>query len=120
MVDTTQWHTLTVRVPFPTATQAHMVHNIIQVDPVLRPTELERDVNVDDTRSTLVITLKARTVAQARVALDHCLSDIELVVETMSKFSPIELGGQPPQTQQDKTDKTLEIGLKGQWDGMTK
>ncbi|KAK4050367.1 hypothetical protein OIV83_003436 [Microbotryomycetes sp. JL201] len=113
MSDTSNWHTVTVKVPLPTPDQATALQRVIQVDPVLKPSELSRQLQVVD--SSLVITFKARTVAQARVALDHCLSDVELIVQTMSKFGPEQAGGG------NKTDKeadSLEVGMKGQWQGI--
>ncbi|KAM0793794.1 hypothetical protein ACM66B_001210 [Microbotryomycetes sp. NB124-2] len=113
MSDTSQWHTVTVQVPLPTPEQATNLQRVIQVDPVLKPTELSRQLDV--VNSSLVITLKARTVAQARVALDHTLSDVELIVETMSKFGPTSQGGLAGN--ELATDQSLEVGLKGQWQG---
>lgn len=54
--------------------------------------------------------MKSRTVAQARVGLDHTLSDIQLVVETIRKLGPGENLGE---AQSD----TMEIGLNGSWEG---
>lgn len=59
--------------------------------------------------------LQAASVTQARVALDHLLSDIQLVVQTMSRFGPSSAGGpegRPP------NEPTLEVGLMGSWQGM--
>lgn len=59
-------------------------------------------------------TFLARTVAQARVALDHALSDIQLVVQTMHNFGPKEMLGKK-QGEQAEEAPSLEVGLQGSW-----
>lgn len=61
----------------------------------------------------------AITISQARVALDHCLSDLQLVVQTMAKFSP-STTTTTATTKLVKNivveeAKSLEVGLKGSW-----
>ena len=57
--------------------------------------------------------MKSRTVAQARVGLDHTLSDIQLVVETIRKLGPGEQIG-------TGDSDTMEVGLNGSWEGGNK
>jgi len=57
-------------------------------------------------------------VSQARVALDHTLSDIQLVVQTMHQFGPEDQYGDPNQKKEEAA--SIEVGLKGSWEGVTK
>lgn len=55
---------------------------------------------------------KTSSVRHLRVALDHCLSEIQLIVQTMHKFSPdrsLEEG--------KAEEESIEIGLMGSWGG---
>ena len=63
-------------------------------------------------------TFQARTVTQARVALDHTLSDIQLVVQTMHQFGPKDQYGDENEKKEEAA--TIEVGLKGSWEGITK
>ncbi|GAA6013360.1 hypothetical protein JCM11491_006366 [Sporobolomyces phaffii] len=110
--DPSTWHNVSIKIPFPTAANALLVKQVIEVDPVLRPSELKRSLEVQD--ASLVVTFLARTVAQARVALDHALSDIQLVVQTMHNFGPKEMLGET-RTAQGEEAPTLEVGLEGSW-----
>ncbi|GAA6059370.1 hypothetical protein JCM10212_003268 [Sporobolomyces blumeae] len=115
--DTTGWHNVTVSIPFPSADNARLVQQVIEVDKPLRPTELKRKLKVQD--SSLVVTFLARTVAQARVALDHALSDIQLVVQTMHNFGPSQmLGDEPAGGVTAAEAPSLEVGLMGSWDSL--
>jgi hypothetical protein len=58
---------------------------------------------------------KAATVSQARVAMDHCLSDLQLIVQTMHKFGPQNVEGA-----KDGGEKSMEVGLMGSWEGTTR
>ncbi|GAA5908108.1 chromatin DNA-binding EKC/KEOPS complex subunit PCC1 [Sporobolomyces salmoneus] len=106
------WHNLSIKIPFPSAANAVLVKQVIEVDEPLRPTELKRSFEIEG--SSLVITFLARTVAQARVALDHALSDIQLVVQTMHNFGPEELVGEKISKDGEEAP-SLEVGLEGSW-----
>ncbi|GAA5845547.1 hypothetical protein JCM3766R1_000778 [Sporobolomyces carnicolor] len=106
------WHTLSIKIPFPSPANATLVKRVIEVDQPLRPSELKRTLEIEG--SSLVVTLLARTVAQARVALDHALSDIQLVVQTMHNFGPRELVGDN-EAKGGKEAPSLEVGLEGSW-----
>ncbi|GAA5922843.1 CTAG/PCC1 family protein [Sporobolomyces koalae] len=114
--ETTEWHTISIELPFPSAANALLVKQVIEVDRPLRPTELKRVLEVKD--ASLVVTFLARTVAQARVALDHALSDIQLVVQTMHTFGPREMLGNVQQPPQAEEAPSLEVGLQGSWDSL--
>lgn len=67
---------------------------------------------------------RAATVAQARVALDHFLSDVELVVQTLHRFAPHHdddpaPAPAPAAAGTERTDApSLEVGLEGSWEGV--
>ena len=60
--------------------------------------------------------LAAANVTQARVALDHLLSDLQLVVQTMSRFGAEGKGGDA--TGRTPSEPSLEVGLMGSWQGV--
>lgn len=123
-------------IPFPNADNATLVKRVIEVDRVLRPSELSRELSVEGSDLKACVspslpppqaclscflpfcsTLRAATVAQARVALDHLFSDIQLVVQTMHKFGPPEVVGQ--KVEKAAPDATsLEVGMMGSWEGV--
>lgn len=60
--------------------------------------------------------MRAKTVALARVALDHILSDAQLVVKTMHTFSPTKRGD----ASTGGDEPTIEVGLRGEWEAQGK
>ncbi|GAA6002805.1 hypothetical protein JCM10207_007691 [Rhodosporidiobolus poonsookiae] len=113
--DRSDWHTVSLSIPFPSADAATLVKRVVEVDQPLRPSELSRSLVVEG--SNLVVELRANTVSQARVALDHCLSDLQLVVQTMHTFGPPELVGEKGVLAVEEAP-SLEVGLMGSWEGM--
>ncbi|POW07435.1 hypothetical protein PSHT_09959 [Puccinia striiformis] len=61
--------------------------------PVKSPHFIRRSISIGhqanhlDTPAYISITIAALTLRQARVSMDHLLSDLELVVETLATFS---------------------------------
>lgn len=47
--------------------------------------------------------------------MDHCLSDIQLVVQTMHKFAPAQPGERGEGEEEEAA--SLEVGLRGTWGG---
>ncbi|PLW34455.1 hypothetical protein PCANC_05654 [Puccinia coronata f. sp. avenae] len=84
------WHELTVEVPVPTLDQAETILQTIAPDkPVKSPELVRRTLHVRALPTPhILIAIAAATLRQARVSVDHLLSDLELVVETMAAFSP--------------------------------
>ncbi|GAA6057919.1 hypothetical protein JCM3770_002207 [Rhodotorula araucariae] len=111
--DRSQWHSLTLKIPFPSTNNATLVKRVVEVDKPLRPNELTRELAVDG--SVLLCEFRAATVAQARVALDHFLSDVELVVQTMHSFGPPEVVGERS-AKGGPDAPSLEVGLMGTWE----
>lgn len=86
---TEHWHTLTVTIPFDSNKHAEMARKIIAVDKLLRSETVSRELRVDD--CNLHATFRAITVKQARVALDHFFSDVQLIADTIEQFDPEKL-----------------------------
>jgi len=84
--DCSTWHTLTVRIPLPTPRQAEIVKQVIEVDRELKAHLVSRTLSLEG--NELVATFACLTIRQARVSLDHFLSDVGLVIETIETFSP--------------------------------
>ncbi|KNZ54934.1 uncharacterized protein VP01_2812g4 [Puccinia sorghi] len=91
------WHVLeresrTLEVPVPTEEQAETIVRTISPDkPVKSPHFIRRSIHILSDPPLLPrirITIAALTLRQARVSMDHLLSDLELVVETIAAFSP--------------------------------
>ncbi|GAA5909242.1 hypothetical protein JCM6882_003776 [Rhodosporidiobolus microsporus] len=114
--DKSEWHSISLSIPFPSAANATLVKRVIEVDRVLKPSELTRTLTVEG--ASLVIDLRARTVSQARVALDHLLSDIQLVVQTMYKFGPADVVGEKGAGEVLPEAPSLEVGLMGSWEAV--
>ncbi|TNY23228.1 transcription factor Pcc1-domain-containing protein [Rhodotorula diobovata] len=120
--DRSHWHSLSLRIPLPSPDQARILQRVIQVDKPLRPSQLERHLSLDG--HVLVASFRAATVAQARVALDHFLSDVELVVQTLHRFAPHHdddpaPAPAPAAAGNERTDApSLEVGLEGSWEGV--
>ncbi|GAA5981408.1 hypothetical protein JCM10908_004100 [Rhodotorula pacifica] len=105
------WHTITLTIPFPSPENATLVKRVIEVDKPLRPSELTRSMQVEG--ANLTVSLAAANVTQARVALDHLLSDIQLVTQTMARFGTSEAA-----TGRTPSEPSLEVGLMGSWQGV--
>ena len=91
-------------IPFPTQELAEIARRVISVDKELKPALVDRQLTVNG--SDLIAyaanaarfgqsltyrfcrTFRAVSVRQARVALDHFFSDVELVSDTMLQLGP--------------------------------
>ena len=132
-----------LRIPLPSPDTALLVKRVIDVDKPLRPRELTRDLTLEgpvlvafvllsssscllplSSELTLAPTRLARSsfraasVAQARVALDHFLSDVELVVQTLDRFAPADSAAAPGSKEPRADAPSLEVGLEGSWEGV--
>ncbi|KZT29749.1 transcription factor Pcc1, partial [Neolentinus lepideus HHB14362 ss-1] len=85
MSDTlSDWHTVTVRVPFASARHATIAKQVIEVDRELQPHAVKRLLVVED--DVLVATFTTLTVRLARLTLNAFLENVELVVRTIGQF----------------------------------
>ncbi|KZV97433.1 Pcc1-domain-containing protein [Exidia glandulosa HHB12029] len=82
--DPSQWHTVTVRVPFQSPEHASVALNVIGVDNELQPRVVKRTLAVEG--NELVATFSTLTVRLARLALNAFLDNLDLVVRTLGEF----------------------------------
>jgi len=82
--DDTQWHTVTIRIPFLTAEHAIIAKRVIEVDKELQPHVVKRTIEVQN--DVLVCTLQSFTVRLARLTTNSFLENVELVVRTLAEF----------------------------------
>ncbi|KAA1065615.1 hypothetical protein PGT21_004915 [Puccinia graminis f. sp. tritici] len=96
------WHVLTLEVPVSNEREAQIIVQTISPDkPVKSPHFIRRSISItkksneaghtvpiSSSTSFIQISVAALTLRQARVSMDHLLSDLELVVETLATFAP--------------------------------
>ncbi|KAA1467636.1 Pcc1-domain-containing protein [Dentipellis sp. KUC8613] len=80
----TEWHTISVRIPFANAKHAGIAKQVIEVDRELNPDAVKRILTVED--EFLVATFSTLTVRLARLVLNAFLENVDLVVRTISEF----------------------------------
>ncbi|KAI0064974.1 Pcc1-domain-containing protein [Artomyces pyxidatus] len=80
----TEWHTITVRIPFANAKHAATAKQVIEVDRELQPQAVRRVLSLED--NILVATFTTLTVRLARLVLNAFLENVDLVVRTISEF----------------------------------
>ncbi|KAF8150785.1 CTAG/Pcc1 family [Crassisporium funariophilum] len=79
------WHTITVEIPFATAKHASIAKQVIEVDSELQPQAVKRELLVEDDK--LIATFHTLTVRLARLTLNAFLENVDLVVRTIEQFS---------------------------------
>ncbi|RKP09991.1 CTAG/Pcc1 family [Thamnocephalis sphaerospora] len=80
-------HTLTLRIPFPSAAQADIARRAIEPNREPRKDLLVRELAVDADASTLEARFRARNVKTLRVSVNSFLESVVLVSRTMSAFA---------------------------------
>jgi len=79
-----QWHTITVRIPFTSERHATIAKQVIEVDKELQPQAVKRELTVEGKQ--LVATFKTLTVRLSRLTLNAFLENVDLVVRTLGEF----------------------------------
>ncbi|KDQ14340.1 hypothetical protein BOTBODRAFT_110317 [Botryobasidium botryosum FD-172 SS1] len=79
-----QWHTVTIRIPFLTAEHATIAKRVIDVDRELQPHVVKRTLEVEG--ETLVCTFETFTVRLARLTTNAFLENVDLVIRTIGEF----------------------------------
>ena len=126
--------------PFPSVELAETARQVLSVDQPLRPSEQHHAYSVESHNLIMCACLvsdfagvpqltfprcksdvRAKTVSLARVALDHILSDAQLVVQTMHTFAPSKAAG-ASSAGKDRAlaEPTIEVGLRGEWEAQQK
>lgn len=80
----TDWHTISLRIPFATAKHATIAKQVLEVDRELQPHAVKRELAVEG--DALVATFSTLTVRLARLTLNGFLESVDLVVRTISEF----------------------------------
>jgi EKC/KEOPS complex subunit PCC1/LAGE3 len=78
------WHTVTVEIPFPSTKHATIVKQVIEVDAELNPQAVKRELSVQENK--LTATFRTLTVRLARLTVNAFLENVDLVVRTMEHF----------------------------------
>ncbi|KAL1949516.1 hypothetical protein VTO73DRAFT_8397 [Trametes versicolor] len=79
-----QWHTITMRIPFASEKHANIAKQVIDVDRELQPEVVKRTLTVEE--NTLVATFTTLTVRLARLTSNAFLENVDLVVRTIGEF----------------------------------
>ncbi|OCH95375.1 transcription factor Pcc1 [Obba rivulosa] len=79
-----QWHIITVRIPFASAKHATIAKQVIEVDKELQPQAVKRELIVEG--EELVATFKTLTVRLSRLTLNAFLENVDLVIRTLGEF----------------------------------
>ncbi|KAI0077927.1 Pcc1-domain-containing protein [Panus rudis PR-1116 ss-1] len=82
--DTSNWHTVTIRVPFASEQHALIAKQAIEVDKELQPDVVHRSIEVE--KDELVAKFTTLTVRLARLTVNAFLDNVELVVRTLGEF----------------------------------
>lgn len=78
------WHTVTVEVPFASTKHASIAKQVIDVDKELQPQAVKRELSVDGNK--LIARFDTLTVRLARLTVNAFLENVDLVVRTLENF----------------------------------
>ncbi|KAF8813305.1 transcription factor Pcc1 [Phlegmacium glaucopus] len=78
------WHTISVEIPFASAKHASIAKQVIEVDAELSPQAVKRELSIEDNK--LIATFHTLTVRLARLTLNAFLENVDLVVRTIDQF----------------------------------
>ncbi|ORY30374.1 transcription factor Pcc1-domain-containing protein [Naematelia encephala] len=80
-----QWHTVTLQIPFYNPEHARTAMRALQVDREQNATFVQRSISTQE--ETLIVEFKATTVRLLRLATNSFLSSVDLVMRTMEEFA---------------------------------
>jgi len=102
-------HKVSISIPFESPEKAQLALKVISVDKILRSDSVSRELRTSD--NCLVAQFEAVSIRQARVALDHFFSDVQLVAQTIDEFDPAKSAqGTAANGSQDDAAKEVEVG----------
>jgi len=78
------WHTISVEIPFASSKHASIAKQAIEVDAELSPQAVKRELSVNDNK--LIATFHTLTVRLARLTLNAFLENVDLIVRTINQF----------------------------------
>jgi len=82
--DLSEWHELTVKIPFTSNKHAEIVKKVIEVDPELQAHAVKRNLVVEGT--ILIASFSTLTIRLARLTINSFLENIDLVVRTLAEY----------------------------------
>ncbi|KAG6910863.1 hypothetical protein DXG01_007180 [Tephrocybe rancida] len=80
----TDWHNITLEIPFASRKHALFAKQTIEVDAELQPQAVRRTLDVKD--NVLIATFSTLTVRLARLTTNAFLENVDLVVRTLAEF----------------------------------
>ncbi|KAG6856885.1 hypothetical protein H0H87_012465 [Tephrocybe sp. NHM501043] len=84
MAAQSDWHNITLEIPFASHKHALFAKQTIEVDAELQPQAVRRTLGVKD--NVLVATFSTLTVRLARLTTNAFLENVDLVVRTLAEF----------------------------------
>ncbi|KAJ7593262.1 CTAG/Pcc1 family [Mycena floridula] len=79
------WHTITLRIPFASNKHATIAKQTIEVDAELQPHAVKRTLSVEG--EILIATFSTLTIRLARLTVNSFLENVDLVARTMEQFA---------------------------------
>jgi len=79
------WHKVTIEIPFASPKHALIAKQVIEVDPELQPHAVKRQLAVEDEK--LIATFSTLTVRLARLTANAFLENVDLAVRTIQEFN---------------------------------
>jgi len=77
------WHTITIEIPFASTKHASIVKQVIEVDAELNPQAVKREISLHGDK---LIAFRTLTVRLARLSVNAFLENVDLVVRTIEHF----------------------------------
>ncbi|GLB40312.1 putative transcription factor Pcc1 [Lyophyllum shimeji] len=85
MTTPSDWHNITLQIPFASNKHATYAKQAIEVDAELQPQAVKRTLEVDD--NVLIATFSTLTIRLARLTTNAFLENVDLVVRTLEAFA---------------------------------
>jgi len=79
-----EWHRVTIEIPFASPKHALIAKQAIEVDPELQIQAVKRELVVEDEK--LIVTFTTLTVRLARLTANAFLENVDLIVRTIAEF----------------------------------
>ncbi|KAF8239674.1 transcription factor Pcc1 [Tricholoma matsutake] len=78
------WHNITLEIPFASYKHAQIAKQVIEVDAELQPQAVKRTLEVRE--NMLIATFSTLTIRLARLTVNSFLENVDLVVRTVEVF----------------------------------
>ncbi|GBE87991.1 EKC/KEOPS complex subunit [Sparassis crispa] len=84
MSASSDWHTITMRIPFASEKHASIAKQVIEVDKELQPQAVKRVLTVEN--NILIVEFVTLTVRLSRLVVNAFLENVDLVIHTIGEF----------------------------------